>query len=79
MRASINRASKKKIKLSRNIVRIFRTKSDSNFSDILTLRTFIKLKRSKKSKRRFSTDFFKKDSWQPYERQKVKTVTCIAF
>jgi hypothetical protein len=39
--------------------------SDSNFSDILTLRklrTSIKLKRSKKTKQRILTDFFKKDS-----------------
>jgi hypothetical protein len=39
--------------------------SDSNFSDILALRklrTLIQLKRSKKTKKRFLTDFFKKDS-----------------
>jgi hypothetical protein len=39
--------------------------SDSKFSYILTLRklhTSIKLKRSKKTKQRFLTDFFKKDS-----------------
>ena len=39
--------------------------SDSNFSDILTLRKFrssIKLKRSKKTKQCFLRDFFKKDS-----------------
>jgi hypothetical protein len=39
--------------------------SDSNFSDILTLHklhTSMKLKRSKKTKQRFLTDFFKKDS-----------------
>jgi hypothetical protein len=39
--------------------------SDSNFSDILTLRklrTSIKLKRRKKTKQRFLTVFFKKDS-----------------
>jgi hypothetical protein len=55
---------------------------DSNFSAILTLRklrTSIELKRSKKTKQRFLTDFFKKVSWQPSVRQKVKTVTCIPF
>jgi hypothetical protein len=39
--------------------------SDSNFSDILTFRklhTSVKLKRSKKTKQRFRTDFSKKDS-----------------
>jgi hypothetical protein len=38
---------------------------DSNFCDILTLcklHTSINLKRSKKTKQRFLTDFFKKDS-----------------
>jgi hypothetical protein len=56
--------------------------SDSNFSDILTLRklrTPIKLKRSKKTKQRFLTDFFKKDSWATYVRRKVKRGTCIPF
>jgi hypothetical protein len=39
--------------------------SDSNFSGVLTLRklhTSVKLKRSKKTKQRFLTDFFKKNS-----------------
>jgi hypothetical protein len=43
----------------------FLEQSDSNFSDILTLRklrTSIKLKRSKKTKQRFLRGFFKKDS-----------------
>jgi hypothetical protein len=53
--------------------------SNSNFSDILTLRTSVKLKRSKKTKQRFLMDFFKRDSWETYVQQKVKTVTCVSF
>jgi hypothetical protein len=73
---------KKIVKLCRNIVRILEQESDSNFSDILTLRklrTSIKLTRSKKTKQSFLTDFFKKDSWDTYVQQKVETVTCVPF
>jgi hypothetical protein len=37
------------------------------------------LKRSKKTKQRFLTDFFKKESWETSVRQNVKTATCITF
>jgi hypothetical protein len=67
---------------AKTVLEFLEQESDSNFSDILTLRklcTSIKLKSSKKTKQRFLTDFFKKDSRETYVRQKVKTVTCIPF
>jgi hypothetical protein len=72
----------KLLNCAETLLEFLEQENDSNFSDILTLRKFrpsIKLKRSKKTKQRFLTDFFKKDSWQPYVRQKVKSVTCIPF
>jgi hypothetical protein len=65
---SINRASKKMVKLlncAETLLEILEQESDSNFSDILTLRklrTSVKLKSSKKTKQSSLTDFFKKDS-----------------
>jgi hypothetical protein len=84
---SNNRASQQKkswpkdaLNCAETLLESLEQESDSNFSAILTLRklrTSIQLKRSKKTKQRFLTDFFKKDSSQPSVRQKVKTVTGI--
>jgi hypothetical protein len=66
IRASINHASQKKnLNCAETLLEFLEQESDSNFSDILTLRklrTSIRLKRSKKTKQRFLTDFFKKES-----------------
>jgi hypothetical protein len=63
---SINHASQKKLlNCAETLLEFLEQESDSNFSDILTLRklrTSIKLKRSKKTKQRFLMDFFKKHS-----------------
>jgi hypothetical protein len=66
----------RKSNCAETLLELLEQESDSNFSYILTLRklsTSIKLKRSKKTKQRFLTDFFKKDSRQTYVRQKIKT------
>jgi hypothetical protein len=81
---SINHASKKikKLNCAKTLLEFLEQEGDSNFTDILTLRKLrksIKLKRSKETKQRFLMDFFKKDSWEMYVWQKVKTVTCIPF
>jgi hypothetical protein len=65
----INRASQVSLadalNCAKTLLEFLEHESDSNFGDILTLRklrTSIKLKRSKKTKQRFLTDIFKKDS-----------------
>jgi hypothetical protein len=55
----------KKLNCAETLLEFLEQESDSSFIDILTLRqlrTSIKLKRSKKTKQRFPTDFLKKDS-----------------
>jgi hypothetical protein len=76
IRASINRASKKNVKLlncTETLLEFLEQKDYSNVSDILTLRklrTSIKLKRSKKTEQRFLAEFSRKipDS-RPYEKR----------
>jgi hypothetical protein len=66
IRASIDRASQKIVKLvdcAETLLEFLEQESDSNFSKILTLhklRTLIRLKRSKKTKQRFLTEFSRK-------------------
>jgi hypothetical protein len=50
---------------AKTLLEFLKKESESNFSNILTLRklhTSTKFKRRKKTKQRFLTDFFKKDS-----------------